>query len=141
MVGCSQSASSSSLSVSPLQSSSSQDDISVSSDYSTSSVSFRKEFAIPDKWKPSIMVAIAEKKLNPEVRNEIVRDLVTHTYGHVEKPNIALVTKIAKLLVEKYPFMADVCDSVNDPRSTSYVRLLSFPIMLTIVWVCLGILG
>lgn len=124
MVGCS--SSHTALAVSPQQSTSSQDDISVSSKDSTTSVTLRKEFVIPDKWKPSIMVSIAEKKLNPEVRNEIVRDLVTHTYGHVEKPNIVLVTRIAKLLVDKYPFMADVCDSVNDPRSTSYVRLINF---------------
>ena len=70
-------------------------------------ISSRKDFTIPKKWKPSIMFAIAERQLHPDVRNEIVRDLVTHIYGHVEKPKVDLVTKVAKLLVEKYPFMAD----------------------------------
>ena len=65
------------------------------------------------------MFAINEKRLNPDVRKEIVRDLVTHIYGHVEKPDIAIGTKIAKLLVEKYPFMAD---AVTCSGSTTYVN-------------------
>ena len=48
-----------------------------------------------------------------------IRDLVTHIYGnYVEKPNIGIVTKIAKILVEKYPFMSD---SVTSLGSTSHV--------------------
>lgn len=54
------------------------------------------------------MTAIAEERLYPpEVRNEIVRDLVTHIYAHTEKPTPAFVGDVAKLLVKKYPFMAD----------------------------------
>lgn len=64
------------------------------------------------------MFAISEKKLTPEVRNEIVRDLVTHIYGLVDRPDSILATKAARLLVEKYPFMAD---SVTSSRSTIYV--------------------
>ena len=53
------------------------------------------------------MFAISEKKLYPEVRNEIVRDLVTHLYAHVDKPTSTMIAKVARLLVEKYKFMAD----------------------------------
>ena len=64
------------------------------------------------------MFAISEKRLYSEVRNEIVRDLVTHIYGHEEKPNIDIATNVAKLLVAKYPFMAD---SASSSGSTPYV--------------------
>lgn len=64
------------------------------------------------------MLAIAQKKLCPDIRNEIVRDLVTHIYGQVERPDVTLATKVAKLLVENYPFMAD---SVTTSGSTTYV--------------------
>ena len=33
------------------------------------------------------MTALDESKLTPDIRNEIVRDLVTHMYGYMEKPN------------------------------------------------------
>ena len=77
--------------------------------------SSKRDFTIPTKWKPSIMFAISEKKLNPEVRNEIVRDLITHMYGFVDKPS----PKVARMLVEKYPFMAD---SVTLSGSTVHVN-------------------
>ncbi len=64
------------------------------------------------------MEAIKSKKLNPEIRNEIVRDLVTHMYGHTEKPGIGFVNKVSRLLVEKYPFMSDSSDSQD---ALSYV--------------------
>ncbi|XP_064403971.1 uncharacterized protein LOC135349363 isoform X1 [Halichondria panicea] len=64
-------------------------------------------FAIPQKWKPTIMAAIKEKSLNPEVRNEIVRDLVTHVYAYLEQPTMVFIGEVAKQLVEKHPFMAD----------------------------------
>lgn len=78
--------------------------------------------SIPRMWKPSIMFAISEKRLYPDVRNEIVRDLVTHMYGNVDKPDSPSVTKIAKSLVERYPFMAD---SVTTSGSTAYVSAWS----------------
>lgn len=54
------------------------------------------------------MNAISQERLYPpELRNEIVRDLVTHIYAHTEKPTPAFVGDVAKLLVMKYPFMAD----------------------------------
>lgn len=76
------------------------------------------------------MFAITERQLNPEVRNEIVRDLVTHIYGHMEKPNVALVTKVAKLLVEKYQFMAD---SITSSGSTTYVMQIVLISLLFII--------
>ena len=66
-----------------------------------------------------MMTAIAQKRLYPPgVRNEIVRDLVTHIYAHVEKPSVAFVTEVAGLLVKTYPFMAD---SVTIPGASAYV--------------------
>ena len=42
---------------------------------------------VPSKWRPSIMNAIEDSKLTPEI---IVRDLVTHMYGFMEKPTTNL---------------------------------------------------
>ena len=84
---------------------------------SSEHVSHSLEFTVPTKWKPSIMRSILEKKLDPDVRNEIVRDLVTHIYGYIDKPTSSMVAKAARLLVEKYPFMADV----KTPGSTPHV--------------------
>ncbi len=75
--------------------------------FSDISSSSRREFCIPHTWKPSIMTAINEKTLNCEVRNEIVRDLVTHVYSYIEKPTSAFVESVAKKLVDKYSFMGD----------------------------------
>lgn len=113
----------SSMSVSPLPSSSSL----VSSESSGVCSTSRNEFTIPRKWKPSIMFAISERKLCPDIRNEIVRDLVTHVYGQVDKPDTVLATKVAKLLVEKYPFMAD---SVTSSGSQTYVNGLCCAIVV-----------
>ena len=33
------------------------------------------------------MSAMKEQKLTPDIRNEIVRDLVTHMYGFAQKPS------------------------------------------------------
>lgn len=76
----------------------------------------RKEFSIPTKWKPTISHSIIDKKLNPDVRNEIVRDLVTHMYGYNDKPTTTLVAKAARLLIEQYPFMADCKTSGSSPH-------------------------
>jgi len=73
-------------------------------------------FKIPSKWRPSIMKAIEEKKLTPDVRNEIVRDLVTHMYGYVEKPTTSFCKFVAQRLILKYPFM-------RDTKGTGYVSI------------------
>ena len=86
------------------------------------------------------MFAIEEQKLYTEVRNEIVRDLVTHIYGHNEKPTPTFVTKVAKLLVEKYPFMRD---SSTSSGATNYVMIMIVVIKMHCVhYNCfLGIVG
>lgn len=53
------------------------------------------------------MAAISSKTLNPEVQNEIVRDIVTHMYANVDKPSPAFISKVAEMLVDEYPFMSD----------------------------------
>ena len=79
----------------------------------TSATLKRKEFCIPRRWKPSIMAAISEKRLQPETRNEIVRDLVTHMYAHTDKPDAKFTQMVARLLVKEYPFMADSGSSAS----------------------------
>ena len=64
-------------------------------------------FSIPSKWRPSIMDAIEDKQLTPDVRNEVVRDLVTHMYGFMLKPNSSFCQYCAQRLILKYPFMRD----------------------------------
>lgn len=103
------------------------DSISVSSISSSASSLSKREFSIPLMWKPNIMAAIDAKKLNPDIRNEIVRDLVTHMYGHVEKPSPGFINKVAKMLVEKYPFMSDSSDSSDSMPYVCgmFIRFLS----------------
>lgn len=48
------------------------------------------------------------KRLTPDVRNAIVRDLVTTMFAYMNKPNKEFCTKVAKKLVLKYSFMKDV---------------------------------
>ena len=72
------------------------------------SVSSRREFEVPHKWKPSIMSAIRDRQLNWEVRCEITRDLVTHIYSYVENPKLFFVESVAKKLVDKYPDCLDL---------------------------------
>ena len=67
------------------------------------------------------MAAISAKKLNPDIRNEIVRDVVTHMYAYVDKPSTGFINNVAKMLVEKYPFVSDSSDL---PDSLSYVSEL-----------------
>ncbi len=54
------------------------------------------------------MDAIQAKSLNHEIRNEIVRDIVTHVYAHVDKPTNSIIGGVARQLVTKYPFMSDL---------------------------------
>ena len=78
-----------------------------------------RKFEIPDLWRPSVMDCIQEQRLTPEARNEIVRDLVTHMYGFIEKPTGQFCKEVAKMLVEKYPFMADSGSTPSDLKSVS----------------------
>ncbi len=60
------------------------------------------------------MFAIEENKLTPDVRNEVVRDLVTHMYGYMEKPTSSFCKYVAQRLILQYKFM-------RDSKGTGYV--------------------
>ena len=77
------------------------------------------------------MTAISKKKLCPEIRNEIVRDLVTHMYGTVDKPTATFVSRVAEMLVDKYPFMAD--SSASNPYVRSYY--IHVPVVICFLYV------
>ena len=64
------------------------------------------------------MAAISAKTLTPEVHSEIIRDLVTHMYGFVEKPSSEFCKFVAQRLILKYPFM-------RDGKGTSYISDLN----------------
>jgi hypothetical protein len=81
--------------------------ISVSSASSLCAKDYTQSFSIPSKWRPSIMSAIDDKKLSPDIRNEIVRDLVTHMYGFMAKPSPSFCQFVAQRLILKYDFMRD----------------------------------
>lgn len=106
--------------VQSLQSSPSQSEVSVArSAAATTDVSnYTVSFKIPSRWRPSIMKAIEEEKLTPDVRNEIVRDLVTHMYGYVEKPTTSFCKFVAQRLILKYSFM-------RDSKGTGYVSIVT----------------
>ena len=53
------------------------------------------------------MKAIEERKLTPDVPNKVVRDLVTHMYGCMEKTSSVTCKFVAQRLILKYPFMRD----------------------------------
>ena len=59
------------------------------------------------------------KQLTPNVRNAIVRDLMTTMYTFMPKPNKEFCTEVAKKLVQKYEFMRDAGANVS-----GYVRFL-----------------
>ena len=87
---------------------------------SSSSSITRKEFTIPDLWRPTIMSCIKaptvdeqKKMLTTTVRNEISRDLVTQMYSQKQRPDRAFCTLVAKSLVKKYPFMIDTGKNVS----------------------------
>ena len=84
-----------------------------------SSSGFPLNFTIPTKWRPSIMSAIEENKLTPDVRNEVVRDLVTHMYGYMEKPTSSFCKFVAQRLILQYKFM-------RDSKGTGFVSMDSF---------------
>ena len=94
----------------------SDDALSIGSSAST----VKPDFNIPDIWRPSIMASVNAKSeedkkigLTAAVRNEIVRDLVTQMYAFDAKPERAFCTKVAKLLIKKYPYMKDVGPNVS----------------------------
>lgn len=60
------------------------------------------------------------RRLTPDVRNAIVRDLVTTMYAVVPKPNKECCTKVVKQLTDKYSFMRDVGTNVTGYVSTCY---------------------
>lgn len=79
-----------------------------------------KKFVLPDSWRPSIMHAIKasteaekRKRLTPDVRNEIVRDVVSTMYAYMSQPNKEFCTQVAEQLMEKYSFMRDVGTNVT----------------------------
>ena len=49
-----------------------------------------------------IMKAIEKQTLDPELRSEIVRDLVTHMYSFTEKPSPRFQEDVAQKLVSKW---------------------------------------
>ena len=116
---------------------SSDDSFSLSS--SSTHVAVRKsgvplDFIIPTCWRPSIMECIKKKSLNAEVRNEIVRDLVTNMYGYIEKPGAEFSTFAAQKLVLKYPFMRDhsIKDGSANSHSGGYVSCIPHYIYMVI---------
>lgn len=78
-----------------------------SSPAATSDRDFVSTFKIPSKWRPTIMKAIETEKLTRDLRNEIVRDLVTHMYRYTEKPTTTFCKFAAQRLILKYQFMRD----------------------------------
>ena len=87
---------------------------------SASSVSLTKKFKILDTWRPLIMACINamddeenRRRLTSDVRNYIVRDLVTTMFSYVPKPSKEFCTLVAKRLVQKYKFMMDTGTNVS----------------------------
>lgn len=114
---------------SPLGSEASVSTMSVRDSEETSSVSsacmLKKPFIIPSSWPPVIQACIDQdtdearkRELIPTVRSEICRVLSNAMFCYDANPRKHLCTQVAKLLVKKYRFMADVGKGV-----TGYVSL------------------
>ena len=108
------------------------DNTSIVSSVSTPSTHVRK-FTDPDTWRPTVMLAInaddeAEKRrrLTPDVRNALVRDLVTTMYTYMPKPNKDFCTKVAKQLTDKYTFMRDAGTNVSGYVLQLHLQLSHF---------------
>ena len=93
----------------------SEDSVSISS-----ASSFRKPFTIPSSWPPAIQACIDQdtdearkRELIPTIRSEICRVLSNAMFCYDANPNKDLCTRVAKLLVKKYKFMADVGKGVT----------------------------
>ena len=95
---------------------------------------FPVNFSIPNKWRPSIMFAIEEKILTPDVRNEIVRDLVTHMYGFMEKPSPSFCKFVAQRLILRYKFM-------RDSIGTGYVSSYMYADFCLLMWTLFRVPG
>ena len=87
---------------------------------------FQTQFTIPSSWPPVIQACIDQdtdearkSKLVPTVRSEICRVLANAMFCYNPNPKKELCTRVAKLLVKKYKFMADVGRGV-----TGYVSYL-----------------
>ena len=111
---------------SPINPCSPEDSDDTASIVSSASAMARKEFKIPDVWRPTIMTCIRadgtdeqKKMLTASIRNELVRDLVTQMYTVRLKPDRSFCTLVAKSLVKKYPFMKDAGDNVSGYVSIS----------------------
>ena len=114
------------LSVSPFSPrsvSESDDSVSVAS----SASAMNRKFKIPDTWRPSIMHCIEQptneeklKCLTPQIRNEIVRDVVAQMFAFEPKPKKCFVTQVAQQLIKKYPFLKDVGQCVSGYVSCMY---------------------
>ena len=86
----------------------------------TSASSLRKPFVIPSSWPPAIQACIDQDsdearkhELIPTIRSEICRVLSNAMFCYDPNPNKDLCTRVAKLLVKKYKFMADVGKGVT----------------------------
>lgn len=62
-----------------------------------------------------------QQRFDIGVRNEIVRDLVTHMFSFHCRPSRDFCTKAAKMLIQKYSFMAE-----KGKRVSGYVSALLF---------------
>jgi hypothetical protein len=85
----------------------------------------KKAFTIPSCWPPVIQACIDQatdearkRELIPTVRSEICRVLANAMFCYDPNPKKDFCTQVAKLLVKKYKFMADVGKGV-----TGYVSL------------------
>lgn len=79
------------------------------------------------------MAVIMDEILTPDTRNEIVRDLVTHMYGYMEKPTYGFCKFVAQRLTNQYPFM-------RDSKGTGHV-CTRFLVSVCIPFHCVGFLG
>ena len=61
------------------------------------------------------------KFLTPQIRNEIVRDVVAQMFAFEPKPKKQFATEVAQQLVRKYHFLKDVGQGVS-----GYVSLLFY---------------
>ena len=91
-----------------------------STSIASSASAMNRKFKIPDAWRPSIMYCIQQpndeermKCLEPHIRNEMVRDLVSQMFAFEPKPKKQFVTEVAQQLVKKYVFLKDTGPGVS----------------------------
>ncbi len=73
-----------------------------------------------------------KRKLVPSVRSEIVRDLVTQMYAFCPRPDKDFIERVAKKLVQRYPFMKD-----QGKHVTGYVSMTSYLSLCSLVPWCM----